>query len=153
MPTGRSQQRVSLRIPVHLRILGKEVRRFTHDLSTTGLRVISHTELPKGFRFKEEVLDAALAQGQLDRRHRSRLIPFPERRQEQRRHSQRLPVNLPITFNFKGKYVKAICRDLGAGGARLYSNKPIAVGTQLVLQLSFSRNLCFVGFTGEVVYA
>jgi len=42
----RSQQRVNLRIPVHLRILGKEVQGFTHDLSPTGLRVISHTELP-----------------------------------------------------------------------------------------------------------
>lgn len=110
-------------------------------------------EAGKSFRFKEDVLDAALAHGQLDRRHQSRLIPFPERRQGQRRHSQRLPVNLPITFNFKGKYVKAICRDLGAGGARLHSNKPTAVGTRLVLQLSFSRNLCFVGFTGDVVYA
>ena len=49
--------------------------------------------------------------------------------------------------------MKAICRDLGAGGARLHSNKPTAVGTRLVLQLSFSRNLCFVGFTGDVVYA
>src|SRR5687767_7054824 len=59
-------------------------------------------EALKCFRFKEDVLDAALAKGQLDRRHGSRLITFPERRQEQRRRSQRLPVNLPITFNFKG---------------------------------------------------
>ena len=49
-------------------------------------------EAGKSFRFKEDVLDAALAHGQLDRRHQSRLIPFPERRQGQRRHSQRLPV-------------------------------------------------------------
>src|SRR5262245_37747898 len=42
----RSHERVHLRIPVHLRILGKEVQGFTHDLSPTGLRIISHTELP-----------------------------------------------------------------------------------------------------------
>jgi pyrroloquinoline quinone (PQQ) biosynthesis protein C len=44
----RSHERVHLKIPVHLRILGKEVQGFTHDLSPTGLRVISHTELPVG---------------------------------------------------------------------------------------------------------
>src|SRR6185503_6273024 len=44
----RSHERVNLKIPVRLRLLGKEVRAFTHDLSSTGLRLVGNTELPAG---------------------------------------------------------------------------------------------------------
>jgi pyrroloquinoline quinone (PQQ) biosynthesis protein C len=44
----RSHERVSLKIPVRLRLLGKEVQAFTHDLSSTGLRLVGNTELPAG---------------------------------------------------------------------------------------------------------
>ena len=37
----RSHERVNLKIPVRLRILGKEAQGFTYDLSSTGLRFIS----------------------------------------------------------------------------------------------------------------
>jgi pyrroloquinoline quinone (PQQ) biosynthesis protein C len=41
----RSHERVNLKIPVRLRILGKEAQGYTYDLSSTGLRIISNTEL------------------------------------------------------------------------------------------------------------
>ncbi|MGE5839215.1 MAG: PilZ domain-containing protein [Deltaproteobacteria bacterium] len=41
----RSHERGALKIPVRLRIQGKESSGITHDLSSTGLRVISDTEL------------------------------------------------------------------------------------------------------------
>jgi pyrroloquinoline quinone (PQQ) biosynthesis protein C len=44
----RTHERVKLRIAVHLRILGKEVQAFTHDLSSTGLRILSNTDLSVG---------------------------------------------------------------------------------------------------------
>ena len=36
----RSHERVSLKIPARLRMLGKESQGFTYDLSSTGLRLI-----------------------------------------------------------------------------------------------------------------
>jgi pyrroloquinoline quinone (PQQ) biosynthesis protein C len=44
----RLNERVNLRIPVHLSVLGKEAQGFTHDLSSTGLRLISNVELSVG---------------------------------------------------------------------------------------------------------
>jgi len=41
----RSHERVNLKIPVRLRILGKEAHGFTHDLSSAGLRFITNIEL------------------------------------------------------------------------------------------------------------
>ena len=41
----RSQERWTLKIPVRFRIQGKEASGSTHDLSSTGLRVISDTKL------------------------------------------------------------------------------------------------------------
>ena len=42
----RGHERVDLRIPVRLRMLGKEIQGYTADLSSAGLRVISHMALP-----------------------------------------------------------------------------------------------------------
>jgi hypothetical protein len=44
----RSHERVHLRIPVRLRMLGKEIRGYTFDLSSAGLRIISHMPLAAG---------------------------------------------------------------------------------------------------------
>lgn len=47
-PNRRSHERVNLRIPVHLRILGKEAQGFTHDLSSAGLRLVTKAALSVG---------------------------------------------------------------------------------------------------------
>src|ERR671911_2057119 len=44
----RSHERVNLKIPVRLRLLGKEAQAFTHDLSSTGLRLVGGPELSAG---------------------------------------------------------------------------------------------------------
>ena len=44
----RSHDRVHLRIPVRLRVLGKDIRGYTLDLSSAGLRIISHMALSVG---------------------------------------------------------------------------------------------------------
>jgi pyrroloquinoline quinone (PQQ) biosynthesis protein C len=44
----RLHERVNLKIPVRLRLLGKEAQAFTHDISSTGLRLVSGTELSAG---------------------------------------------------------------------------------------------------------
>ncbi|MBA2252708.1 MAG: beta-ketoacyl-ACP synthase II [Nitrospirales bacterium] len=93
-----------------------------------------------------------MTQAGLNRRHHARTISFPERRHQSRRHTVRLSLSLPVTFQVRGQFAKALCRDISPGGARLQTDQPIPVGTQLILQLSFNRNLCFVGFTGEIVY-
>ncbi len=69
----------------------------------------------------------------------------------QRRKTPRIGTEIPVTFQFKGRNVKATCKDIGLGGVRIYSDVLAPVGTRLVLQISFNRNLCFMGFTGLVV--
>lgn len=44
----RSHERVNLRIPVHLRILGKAAEGFTQDLSSAGLCLLSNIDLSVG---------------------------------------------------------------------------------------------------------
>ena len=44
----RSHERVNLKIPVRLRLLGKEAQAFTQDLSSTGLRLVGGPELSAG---------------------------------------------------------------------------------------------------------
>ncbi len=93
------------------------------------------------------------ASGKSERRQQQPTIGFPDRRGKQRRQSTRTAVEIPVTFQFKGRNFKATCKDIGLGGIRLRSETPAPVGTRLVLQLSFNRNLSFMGFTGLVIHA
>lgn len=86
-----------------------------------------------------------------NRRCRQVPIAFQDRRMHERRRSQRVRVQLPLTFIYEGRHVHATCADLGRGGMRFTSLTPVPVGTALVLQLSFNRHQCFMGFTGTVV--
>ena len=88
----------------------------------------------------------------MDRRQHQIAIGFPDRRGKERRRSPRVNVELWLTFQYLGKNVKAFCKDIGLGGVRIFSDIPVPVGTRLVLQISFNRNLCFMGFTGIVVF-
>lgn len=85
------------------------------------------------------------------RRRRQVAVPFQDRRTHQRRCSPRVPLQLPLTFIYQGRHVNATCADIGLGGMRLTSFTPVPPGTKVVLQLSFNRNQCFMGFTGTVV--
>ncbi len=89
--------------------------------------------------------------GSVERRQHQISITFPDRRMTQRRKTPRIGTEIPVTFQFKGRNVKATCKDIGLGGVRIYSDVLAPVGTRLVLQISFNRNLCFMGFTGLVV--
>lgn len=82
------------------------------------------------------------------RRRQHAAILFPNRRTHQRRHSQRIPVELPVTFLYQGRHISSMCANIGLGGVRLNSSVPVLAGTKLVLQFSFNRNQCFMGFTG-----
>ena len=82
------------------------------------------------------------------RRRQAVEVPFSDRRTDQRRRRQRAPVDLPMTFLYQGRHITSKCVEIGLGGVRLNSAVPIPTGTKLVLQFSFNRNQCFMGFTG-----
>jgi 3-oxoacyl-[acyl-carrier-protein] synthase II len=85
-----------------------------------------------------------------ERRRTQTPVAFPERRTTSRRRSQRISVNIPLTFHHQGQNIQAVCTDIGGGGVRIHAIVPAAVGDKLVLQISFNRNQCFMGFTGTV---
>jgi 3-oxoacyl-[acyl-carrier-protein] synthase II len=62
-------------------------------------------------------------------------------------------VEIPVTFQYLGKNPKATCRNIGLGGIHICSEVFPTVGTRLTLQVSFNRNLSFMGFTGILIYA
>jgi len=93
------------------------------------------------------------ALGLHERRQHEIAIAFPERRERQQRGNIRIGVNLPVTFQFEERHIKAECQNIGLGGMRLRSDITVPLGKQLVFQISFSRNLSFIGFTGHVVYS
>ena len=88
-----------------------------------------------------------------ERRQRQSGIDFPERRLTQRRRTPRHGVALDVTFQYLGRNARSFCEDIGVGGIGIRADVLVPVGTQLVLQISFNRNLCFMGFTGIVTYA
>ena len=85
-------------------------------------------------------------------RRQQQVSPFPlsERRTRPRRSGERIPVAIPLTFDWQGQPVAATCTDISVGGVRIQSSTSPPVGTKLVLQFSFNRNQCFMGFTGTV---
>lgn len=91
--------------------------------------------------------------GLTDRRQQQFAIEFPDRRITPRRRNTRIAVDIPVTFQFKHRNFKATCKDIGLGGIRIHSETLAPVGTRLVLQVSFNRNLSFMGFTGLVIHA
>jgi 3-oxoacyl-[acyl-carrier-protein] synthase II len=84
------------------------------------------------------------------RRCQHAAIPFPDRRMHQQRRSQRISVELPVTFLYQGRHISSTCVNISLGGVRLKSSVPVLAGTKLALQFSFNRNQCFMGFTGTV---
>ena len=91
--------------------------------------------------------------GLSERRQEQITIDFPDRRRTPRRQVTRVTLDIPVTFQFKDRDFKATCKNIGLGGIRIYSETLAPVGTQLVLQVSFNRNLSFMGFTGLVIHA
>ena len=88
-----------------------------------------------------------------DRRQQQITIEIHDRRGTPRRRASRITVDIPVTFQFKDRNFKAICKDIGLGGIRIHSETLAPVGTKLVLQVSFNRNLSFMGFTGLVIHS
>src|SRR2546425_154593 len=91
--------------------------------------------------------------GLSDRRQQQITIEFHDRRGTPRRRATRITVDIPVTFQFNDRNFKAICKDIGLGGIRIHSETLASVGTKLVLQVSFNRNLSFMGFTGLVIHS
>lgn len=95
----------------------------------------------------------SLPHGLSERRQHQVTIELPDRRGKQRRRINRVSVEIPITFQYQGRNVKATCKNIGLGGVRIHSEILVPVGTRFVLQISFNRNLCFMGFTCIVIFA
>jgi 3-oxoacyl-[acyl-carrier-protein] synthase II len=86
-----------------------------------------------------------------ERRQSQNAIAFAERRSAQRRRAKRVRATIPLSFDYQGQPVTATCTDISVGGVRIRTAVPIPVDTRLVLQISFNRNQCFMGFTGTVM--
>ena len=86
-----------------------------------------------------------------ERRQERIAVPFTERRSDHRRRAKRICAAIPLSFDYQAQPITATCTDISVGGARILTSVPIPVDTKLVLQISFNRNQCFMGFTGTVI--
>jgi len=86
-----------------------------------------------------------------ERRQEQVPTSFAERRSHHRRRAKRIYATIPLSFDYQGQPITAACTDISVGGARIRTSVPIPVDTRLVLQISFNRNQCFMGFTGTVM--
>src|SRR2546428_13650984 len=88
-----------------------------------------------------------------DRRQQQITIEIHDRRGTPRRRASRITVDIPVTFQFKDRNFKAICKDIGLGGIRIHSEKLAPVGTKLGVQVSINRNFSFTGLTGLLTHS
>ena len=87
----------------------------------------------------------------IDRRQRKIECFVPERRERKRRRANRYIADIPVILEFGDQKITVHCCNLSIGGLSIHAQLSIPKNTRLVLQMSFNRNMSFMGFTGIVV--
>ena len=87
-----------------------------------------------------------------DRRYDAASITFPERRTETRRRFRRFLISLPVSCRDRAYLSESYSLDIGLGGIGLFTEQLKPLGSELLLQFSFSPDL-YVEFHSEVIHA
>jgi type IV pilus assembly protein PilZ len=71
---------------------------------------------------------------------------------ENRVSGERIPVNILVDYKSKGTYLFDFCRDLGAGGVFIATDKPSAVGEELELSFTIPDAKKTLSVKGKVTW-
>jgi len=72
--------------------------------------------------------------------------------EESRISGERIPVNILVDYKSKGTYLFDFCRDLGAGGVFIATDKPSAVGEELELSFTIPDAKKTLSIKGKVTW-
>lgn len=71
---------------------------------------------------------------------------------ENRVSGERIPVNILVDYKSQGTYLFDFCRDLGAGGVFIATEKPSAVGEELELSFTIPDAKKTLSVKGKVTW-